>query len=135
MKKDHKLSGRPTIHRSELPSDATEKDVRIYRALYTSLSTPPPSGLPADFAQRVAMRAMPQKAPEVRPEYFASTALWITLALLFSVAATYYVQAELFEQLVQQVIRTKEIMLFGVLILALIQLSDHWLVRTKRALY
>ena len=119
------------MNHDELPNDTSEQDAHTYQMLYGALSTPPSSELSSDFAQKVAECAIPN-APKARPEYFTSTTLWIALALVFSLTATYYIQVTLFEQLLRQVIHLKEVVIFSIFALALIQLSDYWFVKTKR---
>lgn len=110
--------------------DATDPDVAAYRFLYSALRQEPSLNFSDAFAERVADQVKPATSPSRW-----STGLMIgciLAALLASGLVIYRIDAVIFSKLTTWMLLHKEFIGFGVGMLAVIQLTDHWLMRNVR---
>ena len=113
-----------------LPADV-DADTKVYQKLYEALGHPPTVLLSEDFATKVTTKAFRQRAwEEQRPPIALVVA--VGLALLLSALTVYYTDAILLKTLVRRAWQIKEIIVFALAMLALVQLGDRWLVKRAR---
>ena len=103
-------------------------DASVYRALDEALAQPPSILLSRDFATRVTARAFHQPVREAHRLKTALTVV-VALSLLLSVLAINYTNATSLTAIVHQVWQIKEVTVFVIVMLALVQLGDYWFVK------
>ncbi len=111
-------------------NNATDPDVATYRVLYGALCQEPSLRFSDAFAERVAAQVKPA----------TSSSRWsaglmiacIVAALLASGLVIHRIDAVVFSKLTTWMLFHKELIGFGVGMLAVIQLMDRWLMRNVR---
>lgn len=117
------------LDRREVDS-ATDPDAAAYRTLYSALGQAPSFCFSDDFAERVAAQVKPAPSPS-----HWSTGLsigCILVALLASGLVIHHIDAAVFSKVTIWMLSRKELIGFGVGMLAVIQLMDHWLIHRMR---
>ena len=116
-------------HRSTT-DDPAAPDAQVYRKLYEALAAAPASPLPEGFADRMVAQAMPPKWHH-RYGPMLLLAACIALSLLLCALSIYYADAAFLRSFTTQLLRFKEILAFGFTALLLIQIGDHWLIKSR----
>ena len=118
------------LDQRSIGSDSTDPNTQAYQALYEALATAPPSSLPVDFAGRTMHNVMRPQWYHLYGYALLPTA-WILLSLFLCAIAMYYVDLVFFQNFTTWLLRFKEIIAFVFAALMLVQIGDHWLVRSK----
>ena len=105
---------------------SADADEAAYRTLYAALGQAPPSAFSEGFAERVAAQVVPVASPT--PWSTVLMIACITGALLASGLIIYRIDPLVFGRLTTWMLLHRELIGFGVVLLAMIQGLDRWLI-------
>ena len=109
---------------------ANDAEVKAYKTLYRVLEQEPKLSIPMNFAEKVALRAAQHQHQKARVKARRQSVLnlgVIVLSLLISLFSLWYAYPPFIEYMISH----KTIVGFAILMFAVIQLADHWLIRRR----
>ena len=113
-------------------SDVESDDFKTYQLLFESLAQEPDESLPIDFAEKVTQKAVRLSVQKQIRRYWLMVGLSVIFALCICAISLFVYQLPSALAIFNWVSKVRWIVLFSILMFALIQFADYWLMNKKR---